>query len=165
MAAAAPYIMIAAAVASAASAYQAGQTQKKASEYNAQVATMEADQQRQAGAANAADAMYKARLLLGTQKAAAAASGVDPGTGSPLEIASDTAARTTLDALRIKYGADVKGTFLDNQAGQDRFMAGRYNTASYMGAGASLLNGLALYGARQNVGGTTTTATTDNPTG
>ncbi len=47
----------------------------------------------------------EARRLIGAQRAAAAASGVDPSSGSPLELALDAASQAELDAMTIRNNA------------------------------------------------------------
>lgn len=145
-AAAAPYLAAAAGLVGAVSAIGQGQSMAAGASYNAKVAEANAIQARNAALLNTENAAYRAKLLLGGQKAAAGASGVDPGQGSPLALMSETAAQTTFDQLKIKYQGDVTATADRNQAALDRFYASQYSSTGFLRAGASLLTGLTGFG-------------------
>lgn len=138
--------LVAATAVSAYSAYQQGQAQKKAEEYNAEVASINATNAKAAAASQETDQQFRSTQLLGAQKAAAGAAGVDPNTGSPLNIMTDTTARATLDQLRTKYQGDVGATSYLNQGGLDTYYAKAYQQAGVNNAAASILNGVSLYG-------------------
>ena len=117
-------------------AKSASESAANASRYNAALETQRAQQARDAAAANETTAQLKGKLLISHQRAAAAAAGVDPNNGSPLELMTDTAQQTTLDALRIRYGGAVQSADLVNQAASDTFTAGRYEAAGAAAAAA-----------------------------
>lgn len=153
------YVAAASAALGAFSAIQQGQAQAKADSYNASVASSNAAvlrnnaaQAQEVAAQNETDTQYQATRLLSTQKAAAGAAGVDPNSGSPLEVMSSTAMHTTLDALRQKYQGDLEATnylnqagFQQDQANYDSWMGAQARNQSYVRAGASILNGASTY--------------------
>lgn len=138
-------LMAVSAAVAAASAIQQGKAQSNAASYNAAVEANNATLARNAATAQATDVQYNAQRLLGTQKASAGAAGVDPNQGSPLDIMTDTAARTTLDALRVKYGGQVQSGNLLAQSSIDRYQAGQYETGGFLQGGSRILNGLSSY--------------------
>lgn len=141
-------LAIAAAAASAVTAVSAGQQAASADKFNQQVAQNNASQALQTAAANEADSKYRATFLLGKQRAAAAASGVDPNSGSPLDVMTETAQQTTLDALRTRYTGTTQAQGFTAQAGLSGFQAGNASTSGYLRAAGSLLNGAAIYAGR-----------------
>jgi hypothetical protein len=134
---------------------QQGQATAAASRYNAKVAKMNADiSERQAR-----DALERGKLeeqkkrtqvqqVLGRQKAAMAANGVDLGFGSPLDTLVDTATMGEIDALTIRsnsareaYDYRVRAANGQAQANLDNMNADAAETAGYLGAAGTLLTG------------------------
>jgi len=153
-----PYIMAAGTALSAFSAIQQGNAMASAERYNASIEEQNAANARAVAATQESDIKYKAGLQLGAEKAIAAASGADPNEGSPLQLMTDTAQQTTLDALRAKYQGDVGATNFLNQAQLDRYNAAQDQRSGLLKAGASILNGAtsyALYSSRYGAGGGT----------
>jgi len=146
----------ASAVIGAASSMQQGSAQQAAYDYRAQVArnnaildSRAADAATQAGEAKAAQANLVTGQRIGAVRANAAASGVDPNSGSAADIQGDVAQTGALDALTIRNNAarqalgykvegmsDTADAALDTQAGNDAV------TAGYLGAGKSILGGV-----------------------
>lgn len=83
-------ISAASSIAGGVSAQQAGQA--------------EAKRLREAGQIEAADRRRQTSRLLARQTVAFAASGIDVGTGTPLQVLADTVAEEELAALRIEAG-------------------------------------------------------------
>jgi len=50
------------------------------------------------------DSLRESARLMGAQRAAYAKSGVDVGSGTPLDVLAETAAESELEALRVRYG-------------------------------------------------------------
>lgn len=125
----------------AAGALASGQQQKAASEYNAKVATANAEAARQAAADAEDEHRRKASNLLSSQRAAFAAAGVDLE-GSPLEIMSATAAQAERDAIRIRDAGTVQEMQARSQGALDNLTARTAVSSSYWKAGSSLLTGV-----------------------
>jgi hypothetical protein len=92
--------------------YKSAQAQQEAAKYsagvdstNAAMADREAADALQRGAVEEGRARIRTRQLAGTQKAALAATGVDPTYGSAAGILSDTASLGELDAMTIAENA------------------------------------------------------------
>lgn len=146
----------------AAGAIQSGNAAKAAGDYNAQVA----ENNKIVAERQAADALARGQIaedeqrrktmaIKGAQRAALGASGVALDSGSPLDILGDTAAFGELDALTIRsnaereaYGYRVQGMNFEAEAGLARAQGKAAQTAGYVGAGGTLLSGLATVGDR-----------------
>lgn len=142
---------------------QQGQAAAEAGRYNAKVAEMNAAiSERQAR-----DALERGKLeeqkkrtqvqqVLGRQKAAMAANGVDVSFGSPLDTLVDTATMGEIDALTIRsnsareaYDYRVRAANGQAQATLDRMNADSAETGGYLAAAGTLLTGGAkAYGDR-----------------
>jgi hypothetical protein len=171
--AAAPYLMAASAGISAISAITGGQQQQAAYEAQAAADRRNADQSRiNAGVAlNQAEA-EAARTEAETRRRvaggfnSAAASGVDPGFGSPLDVLGDIAAEGALDTQiqRWKGRAGARAQLAQADGfeqsalfAQDAGSAAA--TSGFIRAGTTLLGGLAQYGS-MNLSATTPGTTT-----
>jgi len=82
------------------------QQQSQLADYNAQVAEAQATAQRQSAAYEASQYRDRARRLIATQRAEAAASGFGLE-GSPFEVMNETAAQAAYDELLIKHQGSV----------------------------------------------------------
>lgn len=141
------------AIMSAGSAYQQAQGQRSALQYQASVARMNAglagDQASDAiRNGQTAEGIQDLRTgqMLGTQRAAMAANGVDLGEGSPNEVLATTKYMGTRDALQIHDNAIMQAWGYRTQ--QQNFLTDanrEENEASaispWMAAGTSLLTG------------------------
>lgn len=152
-------IAAAASVASAAmgafGAIQQGQAAKNAAEYqaavdrnNQQVAEWQAKDAVDRGAEAERQHRIKVAGVLGSQKAAMAANGLDLSSGSPLDILGDTAMYGELDALTIRsnaereaYGYRVRSQDFASSAQLAQMRGSSAATAGMIGAGATLLTG------------------------
>ena len=139
---AAVILVIAAAMASAYSSYESGQQQKKAADFNSQVAEGNANQARQAAAAKAEQFRTAGERRLSQMRQQYAKAGVDVE-GTPLTVLMDSSEQLAKDELRIKSGGEssawsfMSESELQRSAGQSASMGGN------IGAGASLLGGAA----------------------
>lgn len=139
----------------AAGQMQQAQAQASAAKYNAKVNEMNA----QLAERRAKDALERGRAeeqrkrlevqqLLGKQRAAMAANGVDLSFGSPLDTIVDTAVMGELDALTVRSNAyreayDYRVQAVNQRAGAtlNRMEARSATTGGYLGAMGTLLGG------------------------
>lgn len=155
---------VAGAATSAISSSQQADAQKKAAEYNAQVARQNAEIAKQQGIAQSQAQDRAARAKMGQMKAAMAASGVDPGVGSPLDVLADSARMSKLDNLTILWNAQTKAAGYGNNANLDDMLAASAQSKADSATTAGIINGIgAVAGGASKaygsyVGGTETTA-------
>lgn len=141
-------VMMVAAAASAYSQRQQSKYQSKMAQYNADVQEKSANAAINAGNEQAAQARARARQLQGTQAATLAASGVDLGGGTAVDIFGDTAQQGELDALTTVNNAQRQAYGLQAQAAGNRSQAAAYTAFGNQQAGLTLLNGaISAYGA------------------
>lgn len=140
---------------SAGGAIMQGEAQSAALNYQAQVqrnnATIAAAQAADAQAAgdkDASDNMLRTSQRIGTQRAQAAGSGLDPNSGSPLDIQASTAAIGKEDDLTIRsntarrvYGYQVQGMSDTAQAQLDASGAQNAEISGFINGTSSLLGG------------------------
>lgn len=152
------YLAIAGAVASAASSVsqaKAASAQAKsaaqAANYNAAVAAQNAKTALDQGNANEEAQRRKARMVMGTQRAALAEAGIgNEGTAS--DLVEQSASNAEMDALNIRYEAQLQSTGFLNQSALDtlqaknaRKQASQAMTSGYINAGAGALSGYGSY--------------------
>jgi len=126
----------------AAGAIQQGDTASKASKANAAAQQATATSEENVGAQKAADQEMKAKKIASSQIASAGAGGVDPATGSPLTMESQTAEFGELDKLRIINNASRQAWGLETQADITGYQGSQQQQASYLNAGSTLLGGV-----------------------
>lgn len=138
----------------------AAKAAKKAAEYNAAVATTNAQRARLAstdaiarGDIESAIRAQDTAALVGAQRAALAAKGLDPNSGSAVQIQADATAQGKFDQLRILNNAQREALGFDNQAADFSFaaQAGQAIAKDAAKAGkinqfTSLLTGAAKFG-------------------
>lgn len=129
------------AVVSAAGAVYSGQQQKKAADYNADVNKKNAETAQQQAMFDAEQQRAQNRKLLGAQRAAYSASGIDPDGGSPIDVQRDSAAQGELEALTAIYTGRSSANASNARATLNRMEGRAAVTGSYFSAGASLLSG------------------------
>lgn len=125
----------------AVSAQQAARAQEDAANFNAAVAKNEATAHAQQAAFDAEQIRNKNRRLLGAQRAAYAASGVDPNQGSPLAVAEDTKIQGELEALTAIYTGKIGSSSASAQAKLEKMRGNNARTAGNIGVATSLLGG------------------------
>lgn len=140
MAQALPFIM--AGVGALSSLQQSSQA-KKTAEYNAAVAQSNAAQAQAFADADAARARDEAARKQGAMRAKAAASGVDTGTGSVLDVLSDEALQNELDALNIEAKGAAEARSFNMQAEGFRKQARNIKRAAPLSALGAGLSGFA----------------------
>lgn len=151
-----PYIAAAMAAAGAIASANAQASSAKsaanAAEYNAEVDRQRATVALQQGNANEESQRRQAAIAMGRQTAATAQSGVDLTSGSALDLYQQSATNAELDALNIRYGAQLQAQGLQQQgtldtmtAQQQRNNARSATTAGYLNAGASALSSYGTY--------------------
>ena len=139
-------ISIAGSLFSARGQIKAGEAAQAASEFNASVAEIQAEDALLRG--KIAEERYRqgVQLLIGSQRVGFAAQNVDVGVGSAVDVAADTAFIGELDALTIRnnaareawgYRQNATSFRLGGQASVDAARFGAANTL--LGAGTSLL--------------------------
>lgn len=134
---------------------QQGNAQAAAMRYNAQVAEMNATlADRRAkdalerGKVEEQQQRLRAAQLMGKQRAAMAANGVDLSFGSPLDNLVDTAELAELDALTIRrnaaneaYDFETQGVNYRADANLSRMNASAARTGGYLSAAGTILGG------------------------
>ena len=122
--------------------------QAQVDDNNRKVALWKAQDAKDRGAKEEASLRTKVAQLKGRQKSALAASGVEIGDGSALDILGDTAALGELDALTIRSNAEreayeqkVNASNLAANASMKRMGADNAIIAGRIGATTSLLSG------------------------
>lgn len=147
---------VAASAVSAMSTMRAGAAQKNAAEYNAKVAEMNADQARDAAAAEAFGIEEAGRRTQGTVRARAAASGLLLEEGSPIEILAANAANIERERAGAIYRGEVAARGFEQRAVLDRYAGNQARQQSYFAAGSTLLGSVGravgIYGSGLDLG-------------
>jgi Tfp pilus assembly protein PilE len=124
--------------------YEQGQQQKKAAKAQAEMLDQQATMAKNAADARARDIRERNRRILATARANAGASGIALTAGtSPLAVLAYDAKEGELEALRAQYGGDVEAAGLSAQARMTRFAGKNAEYAANIGAGTTLISGLA----------------------
>lgn len=116
------------AVTSAVGAYQQGQAQANAADYNAQVDSINKGLALQ-------DQSRQSYLAQGRAIAGYGASGVQTSSGSPVDVLADSVAQSVLDRAKISYN-------YDSRINLDRAQADNYRTSSLLNAAGAGLRGI-----------------------
>jgi len=139
-------MMAAAATVSAVGSIQAGQAAKNQANVQAAIYGQQAERERQVAAANEVDFRRQQAKQMAARRAIMGASGVDPGSGSPLLVSEDFAGEVELQALRIRNGGEVSATRLEQQGAMTRMAGKSAQTQGFMRAGSTLLQGFGQVG-------------------
>lgn len=148
-------LMIGSTVVGGVAQMQQANAQAAASQYNAQIAEMNAklsDRRARDAIIRGQEEEQRKRAeiaqLMGRQRAAMGANNVDISFGSPLDTLVDTAVMGELDALTIRrnaareaYDFEVQAVNQRAQAGLDRMNASASRTGGILGAAGSVLGG------------------------
>lgn len=146
-------------VAGVAGTLMSGMAQSQAASYQAAVArnnqiiaNQNATLETQKGEVTAENNDLKTRAMVGSQKAAQAANGVDVDSGSPLDVRSSSEQLGRLDALTIinnsqakAYNYKAQGVNFQAEAQLDDMKASNYMTSSIIGAVGGFANKWAGY--------------------
>lgn len=128
------WMAIAAAAAAATSAVVEGQAQGAQHDANSRLAEQARDVARQQGIAREDAQRRQARYALGSQTAALAESGVDPGSGSAARAVEESSANAELDALNIRYNAMMQAHGYETERMLERNAAKRSRRMGYFNA-------------------------------
>ena len=112
-----------------------------AADYNASVASQNAAIAQQQGQVAAAAQDKAARQKIGLMVANYGASGVDVGSGSPLDVLRESASTAKLDNLTTLYNYQLKSQGYSNTAALDSAQSDNATTAGYLSAAGTALGG------------------------
>lgn len=157
-----PAISAAATVFSAYSTYAQGKAQSQAYEnqaaaadQNAKISAKQAEITAQNGAREEQQVRNRANAVIGAQKTAFGSSGVDSGSGSALDLLTDTRDQSESDALQTRknsanqvWGYQVEQTNYKNQTNAARSAAKNSSTMGKIGAFTTLLNGYSSWNSK-----------------
>lgn len=138
-------LLVASTAVSAGGAIYQGQQQKKAAEFNAQVAERNAVAAQNKAKYDEGIHRDRVKALLSKQRAIIGKSGLQLE-GSPLLALLDTTEQGELDALAIRHGGDVQAARYRSSATASRMQGSAARTGSYLKAGSTLLSGAASAG-------------------
>lgn len=143
---------MAASIAPLGSMYQ-GHLNSSVDDYNANVATQNAQIVENQGAEEAQESLVNSRKITGAASAAYGASGVAAG-GSAAWVLRASAQQGELSALTLKNNADIKSVAYQNEAALDKFKSVNDIKAGDIGAVTSAINeGTASASAAAKAGG------------
>jgi len=149
VAAAIPYIMVAAAVAGTAvsvySSIRAGQVEKEAREREAAQLERSAAQARKAAQQKAEDTKQKHRSLLAAQRARYAAAGFT-GEGTPLLVQMESVKESEDEIRRIIEEGELGYTAATESAAEARRLGGEAQVSGYLSAAGSTAQGAGTLG-------------------
>ena len=145
-------------------AYEAGKANQKINNYNAAVSDIQASDALARGEQSTADYGVQTKKLVGAQKAAYAAQGIDLGTGSAADVQDTTQVQAARDVQTIRLNAMREAWGYKTQAKGFR-LAGKYayqgGVNSAIGQGLSGAGQVAYMASqRTNLAGNTTAPTT-----
>ena len=124
----------------------AGEQQRRAASYSADVAEQAARAAQEKAAYDEEMHRERIRKTLSTIRSLYGKSGVDM-TGTPLLALEETAAQGEMDALAIRYGGDVAAARQRSEAALLKMQGKVASTSSYFQAGSTLLQGAgSMYG-------------------
>lgn len=109
--------------------------------YNAKVAENNATAENQRAAYEAGLQRDQLRRVVGAQRAAGAASGLDTQSGTPLVVLGDSAREGELDILARLYSGQASATAYRNDAARMRAEGKSAQMGGFINAGTSLLSG------------------------
>ena len=149
---------VAAAAASAYAQYQAGQTQAKILKYSAKAAENQARAAREAADIRAKQEEKRLNMIRARARANAGASGVEVGEGSPLLVMLENARQAQYEVDLIRYSGEVQSTAAIGESKLRMFESRAVRNSAAIGAGTTLLSGVAsAAGAASKIRTTTTT--------
>jgi hypothetical protein len=142
-----PFFYVAGAVAiigagvSAYSSYSQAQDAKAADEYNEKVADQNAISAEQQGQEQAQLQQQQAAKTIGAAVAGYGASGVESGSGSALDVLSESASNSELDRQNILYKAKLQANGYQDEGDLDSAKAATRDEQGELGATAAILSG------------------------
>lgn len=134
---------------SAAGSIAAGIQSQKVANYNAEVAQNNATAERQRASYEADITRGRVRQVIGAQRAAGAASGLDVRSGTPIAVLGDTAKSGELDVLARLYQGESAAVAYENDARRMRAEGKAAKIGGFINAGTSLLSGFGNLASKQ----------------
>ncbi len=141
MSGAAAALSIGSGVFGALGALRQGAAARAAGKFQQKVMKQQAASERSAARAEAEDLRISGSRARASSLARLGASGVDVS-GSPLMVDEAFVRDVALQSARALHGGQVRGQRLEQQGKLARFAGNNARTASFFGAGSSLLSGL-----------------------
>lgn len=138
--------VVAAAVSAAGMKMQYNAAEKSA-KYNAKVNEQNAKTATEQSLYDAEQIRAKNKRVLGAQRAAYAASGVDPDSATSLDVAADTAQQGEMDALTAIYTGQMAATGHQSRARLNRMEAMQNRQTGNIAVAGSLLTSASNYAA------------------
>lgn len=142
-----------AAVAGAVGAKQSANAQQQAANYNALLNKQNAETAAQQASFDADQIREKNKRVLGAQRAAYSASGIDPDSATAIDVHDDSAAQGELDALVAIYTGRTSSSAYASRSQLNLMESRSANKAGKINVTTSLLGGATSVGymyARQN---------------
>lgn len=128
-------------IASAVGGIAGAQQSAAVADYNAKVADNNARAEQQRAAYEAGLQRDQVKRVVGAQRAAGAANGLDTTSGTPVAVLGDTAKQGEMDVLARLYAGESAANAYTNQAAQFRAEGKAAKTAGFINAGTSLVSG------------------------
>lgn len=132
-----------AAAASGYATYRASEAQAQQQRYQSKVAKNQAAQAQYNAQINAENQHLHNMRVLGAQRAALGASGVESDEGSPLLVMMDSYVQGRIEEARLRYGGQVRSDALISEAAYLKHQASQSAETGRVGLGVSLLGGAA----------------------
>lgn len=117
------------------------QAQRRAAQYNARIAAMEAESIREAAKYEEREARKEGKKLKARQLVQVAKGGTVPGVGTPLLLQTETAAEIEKDIRLMRYGYGLKRSQALSRGRYGKMMGRAKSRASVWGAGKTLATG------------------------
>lgn len=137
-------------VASAGASVAGGISANNVAQHNAKIAENNATAARQQAAYEADIQRGRQRQIIGAQRAAGAASGLDITQGTPVAVLGDTAKAGEMDILARLYSGESAASAYENDAQNFRAGGKAQRTAGFINAGTSLLSGFGKMAVARN---------------
>lgn len=134
-------LQVAGTLAGAGASIIGGVQSNNVAQHNAKVATNNTQAERQRAAYEADLTRENVRRVVGAQRAAGAASGLDITSGTPVAVLGDTAKQGEMDVLARLYAGESAGVAYENDARRMRAEGKAARGAGFINAGTSLLSG------------------------
>lgn len=128
-------------VVGAVGAISSATAQANQAEFQSDVASQQAAQERTASRQEEEDFRREQSRLFARRRAVMGASGVETSVGSPLLASEDFASETELQARRIRAGGELRATRLGQQASLYGSQASSARAGGFTRAGSLLLSG------------------------
>lgn len=123
-----------------------GRSQQQAAGYSTSILEQRAGMTRDAAKLTEYKMRKNAKSIIGSQTADYAAAGVNPYSGSPIDVMVEDLANSELDIAIENYNSEVQARSFESEAAMTRYAGKQLNREARIGAGLSLLMGAAKYG-------------------